>query len=98
MGFSFESNPNPNPQENGFSVKMRPACGREIPSSSESIALVKFAFPGSPMIVPDTTKKCKVYLHKDAVSAVNALQWALLKGQVPREIYCLDKRKQFISK
>jgi putative transposase len=41
--------------------------------------------------------KSKVYLHKDAVSAVNALQWALRKGRIPREIY-VDNAKQFISK
>jgi hypothetical protein len=28
----------------------------------------------------------KIYLHKDAVSAVNALHWALRAGRIPREI------------
>lgn len=41
--------------------------------------------------------KSKVYLHKDAVSAVNALLWALRNGRIPREIY-LDNGKQFVSK
>jgi hypothetical protein len=41
--------------------------------------------------------KSKVYLHKDAASAVNALQWALRAGRIPREIY-LDNGKQFVSK
>jgi len=41
--------------------------------------------------------KSKVYLHKDSASAVNALQWALRAGRIPREIY-LDNGKQFISK
>ena len=36
----------------------------------------------------------KVYLHKDAVSAVNALRWALRAGRIPREIY-FDNGKQF---
>jgi len=31
--------------------------------------------------------KSKVYLHKDAASAINALQWALRPGRIPREIY-----------
>ena len=41
--------------------------------------------------------KSKVYLHKDATAVVNALQWALRAGRIPREIY-LDNGKQFISK
>lgn len=41
--------------------------------------------------------RSKVYLHKDAASAVNALQWALRKGRIPREIY-VDNGKQFVSK
>ena len=41
--------------------------------------------------------KSKVYLHKDAVSAINALRWALRIGRFPREIY-LDNGKQFIAK
>ena len=41
--------------------------------------------------------KSKVYLHKDAASAVNALQWALRAGRIPCEIY-LDNGKQFVSK
>jgi putative transposase len=41
--------------------------------------------------------KSKVYLHKDSASAVNAFQWALCAGRIPREIY-LDNGKQFISK
>ena len=39
----------------------------------------------------------KVYLHKDAASAVNALQWALRIGRIPREIY-VDNGKQFVAK
>jgi putative transposase len=39
----------------------------------------------------------KVYLHKDAASAVNALQWALRNGRIPREIY-VDNGKQFVAK
>jgi len=41
--------------------------------------------------------KSKVYLHKDAASAVNALRWALRSRRIPREIY-LDNGKQFVSK
>ena len=41
--------------------------------------------------------KSKVYLHKDAVSAINALRWALRTGRIPREIY-LDNGKQFVAK
>ena len=41
--------------------------------------------------------KSKVYLHKDAASAVNAMQWALRAGRIPREIY-VDNGKQFVSK
>ena len=41
--------------------------------------------------------KSKVYFHKDAASAVNALRWALRAGRIPREIY-LDNGKQFVSK
>jgi transposase InsO family protein len=41
--------------------------------------------------------KSKTYLHKDAVSAVNVLQWALRKGRIPREI-SLDNGKPFVSK
>ena len=41
--------------------------------------------------------KSKVYLHKDAASAVNALRLALHPGWIPREIY-LDNGKQFVSK
>jgi transposase InsO family protein len=39
----------------------------------------------------------KVYLRKDAASAVNALQWALRNGRIPREIY-VDNGKQFVAK
>jgi putative transposase len=39
----------------------------------------------------------KVYLHKGAKEAVNALRWALRKGRIPKEIY-LDNGKQFIAK
>jgi transposase InsO family protein len=39
----------------------------------------------------------KVYLHKDAASAVNALQWVLRNGRIPREIY-VDNGKQFVAK
>ena len=41
--------------------------------------------------------KSTVYLHKDAASAVNALQWALRAGRIPRGMY-LDNGKQFVSK
>jgi transposase InsO family protein len=41
--------------------------------------------------------RSKVHLHKDAASAVNALQWALRNARIPREIY-VDNGKQFISK
>ena len=36
-------------------------------------------------------------MHKDAVSAINALHWALRSGRFPREIY-LDNGKQFVAK
>lgn len=39
----------------------------------------------------------KAYLHKGAKEAVNALQWGLRKGRVPRQIY-LDNGKQFVAK
>lgn len=39
----------------------------------------------------------KVYLHKSRKEAINALQWALRKGRVPKQIY-LDNGKQFIAK
>jgi len=38
-----------------------------------------------------------VCLHKDAASAVNALQWALRAGRIPREIH-IDDGKQLVSK
>ena len=38
----------------------------------------------------------KAYLHKSRKESVNALQWALRKGRVPRQIY-LDNGKQFIA-
>ena len=41
--------------------------------------------------------KSKVYLHKDAASSINALQWALRPGRIPREIY-VDNGKQFVAK
>jgi transposase InsO family protein len=41
--------------------------------------------------------RSKVYLHKDAASAINALQWALRNGRIPREIY-VDNGKQFVAK
>lgn len=41
--------------------------------------------------------RSKAYLDKSAESAVNALQWALSKGRIPREIY-LDNGKQFVAK
>jgi len=41
--------------------------------------------------------KSKVYLHKDATSAVNALRWALRAGRIPREIY-LNNGKQFVAR
>lgn len=41
--------------------------------------------------------KSKAYLDKSAESALNALQWALRNGRVPREIY-LDNGKQFVAK
>jgi transposase InsO family protein len=39
----------------------------------------------------------KVYLDKSAESSINALQWALRKGRIPRGIY-LDNGKQFAAK
>lgn len=39
----------------------------------------------------------KAYLHKGAEESVNAFQWAIRKGRVPREIY-LDNGKQFIAR
>ena len=39
----------------------------------------------------------KTYLDKSAVSSINALQWALKKGRIPREIY-LDNGTQFVAK
>lgn len=39
----------------------------------------------------------KVYLKKGADEAIHALNWALRKGRVPRQIY-LDNGKQFVSK
>ena len=39
----------------------------------------------------------KSYLHKGAKESVNALQHALNKGRLPREIY-LDNGKQFVAK
>ena len=41
--------------------------------------------------------KSKAYLHKGADESVNALQHALKRGRIPREIY-LDNGKQFIAK
>ncbi len=41
--------------------------------------------------------KSKAYRHKDAVSAINALRWALRPGRFPREIY-LDNGSQFIAR
>jgi len=39
----------------------------------------------------------KAYLRKSKSEAINALQWALRKGRIPRQIY-LDNGKQFIAK
>jgi transposase InsO family protein len=39
----------------------------------------------------------KVYLDKSAESSINALQWALRKGRIPKQIY-LDNGKQFVAK
>lgn len=39
----------------------------------------------------------KAYLSKSKLEAVNALQWALRKGRIPKAIY-LDNGKQFIAK
>ena len=41
--------------------------------------------------------KSKAYLHKGAKEAVNALEHALKRGRIPREIY-LDNGKQFVAK
>jgi len=41
--------------------------------------------------------KSKVYLDKSAKSSINALQWALKMGRIPRQIY-LDNGKQFVAK
>lgn len=40
--------------------------------------------------------RSRVYLHKDAKEAIDALRRALQKGRIPREIY-LDNTKQFIA-
>ena len=39
----------------------------------------------------------KSYLHKGSKESVNALQWAVNKGRLPRQIY-LDNGKQFVAK
>jgi transposase InsO family protein len=41
--------------------------------------------------------KSKVYLDKSAKSSINALQWALKMGRIPKQIY-LDNGKQFVAK
>ena len=41
--------------------------------------------------------RSKTYLRKGKEEAINALQWALAKGRVPRQIY-LDNGKQFIAR
>jgi len=41
--------------------------------------------------------RSKVYLHKGKAESINALQWALTAGRVPKQIY-LDNGKQFIAK
>ena len=41
--------------------------------------------------------RSKAYLHKGKEESINALQWALLAGRIPRQIY-LDNGKQFIAK
>lgn len=41
--------------------------------------------------------RSKVYFRKGKEEAINALQWALKRGRVPREIY-LDNGKQFVAK
>ncbi len=41
--------------------------------------------------------RSKVYLRKGKEESINALQWALHKGRVPRQIY-LDNGKQFVAK
>lgn len=41
--------------------------------------------------------KSKAYLRKSKEEAINALQWSLRGGRVPRQIY-LDNGKQFIAK
>lgn len=41
--------------------------------------------------------KSKAYLRKGKEEAINALQWSLRGGRVPRQIY-LDNGKQFIAK
>ena len=41
--------------------------------------------------------KSKAYLHKGAKESINALQHALKRGRLPREIY-LDNGKQFIAR
>jgi transposase InsO family protein len=39
----------------------------------------------------------KAYLHKSAKESVNAWQWALRRGRLPRQVY-LDNGKQFVAK
>ena len=41
--------------------------------------------------------KSKVYLRKGKEESINALQWALRNGRVPKQIY-LDNGKQFVAK
>lgn len=41
--------------------------------------------------------KSKAYLRKGKEEAINALQWALRNGRIPKQIY-LDNGKQFVSK
>ena len=39
----------------------------------------------------------KTYLRKGKEEAINALQWSLVKGRIPKQIY-LDNGKQFVAK
>jgi hypothetical protein len=96
-GFSFMLRQSPNPPGSGFKAVLSTACG-----SGDTF---QFRIRGvGKVYVTDFADDCsqyrvksKVYLHKDASSAVNALRWALRTGWIPRKIY-LYNGKPFVSK
>ena len=87
----------PQPPANDSNVVTLTACGRVIRSSLVYRGVGKVYVTGFTDDCSRYRVKSKVYLHKDAASAVNALRWALRTGRIPREIY-LDNGKQFVSK